>query len=213
MRIVIITGAVVVVCLCLVVIGMIVWNNVLRQTLARCEMSNVILQQKTQPLSEWKFGVRGSAFEQQDPSTTKVIKGMNGYVEGNCVKKGKLSQCVVNFDPTKVKEEKVQKTVRFDGLAEARPFEQQAQPQQMLSFASNASTAPMAVQFGISSENPAKSETGQKEKHVHTSSGPAVAANGLHMKSSNRNIDSIKSTKRVLDDANDSEFKWANDTE
>lgn len=201
-------------CLCLVVIGMIVWCNVLRQTLARCEMSNAVLQQKTQPLNEWRFGVRGSAFEQQDASTTKVIKSMTGYVEGGCVKKGKLSQCVVNFDPSKVKEEsKSAKTVRFEGLAEARPFEQQSQPQQMLSFASNASTAPMAVQFGISSENPAKSETGQREKHAQPSAGPSVASSGLHMKSSNRNVDSIKSTKRVLDDANDSEFKWANDTE
>jgi hypothetical protein len=177
-------------------------------------MSNVILQQKTQPLNEWRFGVRGSTFEQQDPSTTKVIKSMNGYIEGNCVKKGKLSQCVVNLDPSKVKEQKSQKTVRFDGLAEARPFEQtKSQPQQMLSFASNSSTAPMAVQFGISSENPAKSETGQKEKHNPSPSHQGVATSGMHMKSSNRNIDSIKSTKRVLDEANDSEFKWANDTE
>lgn len=192
------TGTVLIICLCLVVIGMILWNHSLRQTLARCELSNAVLQQKTQPLNEWKFGVRGTAFEQQDQNCMKEIKTVAGFLEGSCIKRGKLSQCVINMDPAQIKE---QKKVRFD---ETQPFNQQAAPIKH--------SAPMAVQFGISSEKPAKSESGGKE-----APSPAVPVDSasfernMHMKSSGRNIDPIKTAKRVLDDAKDSEFKWAND--
>ncbi len=204
--------------LCLIIIGLIMRCNRMRQLLAKCEYENSVLKTKTSPMSEWRFGTPGTIYK-QDSTLLPVLKRLvsKGLVDVHCVKNGKLSQCVLNLDAEKLtafeqeqhkEHKKFMQQQQFHHPAQSQSQSQpQAQPQ-----AQAQAPMPTYINMGANQEGLGKKEAlggTSSSKKARSATAATAAAARMHSTNLGKPVHSISNPlNRRLDSAGDEEFKW-----